>query len=148
MADNLTLARRLYDGWNERKFDEVADALASDGRILVMGTGDTFEGRDGVLQYNTAWSDGFPDGQITIDNIVNAGDVVVVEFTGRGTHTGTLVTSMGEVPATGRSVTLKLCDVLEFRDGKITMQRTYFDSGSLMAQLGVAAAESTTTKTK
>jgi steroid delta-isomerase-like uncharacterized protein len=141
MADNIALARRLYEGWNERKFDELADAIAPDGKIVVVGTGDVFEGPDGSRQYNRSWADGFPDGKVTIDNIFASGDCVVVEFTGRGTHTGTLATSMGQIPATGRSLTLKLCDVVEFKDGKVATQRTYFDSGSMMAQLGITAEQ-------
>ena len=141
MADNIALARKLYEGWNERKFDELADALAPDGKIVVAGTGDVFEGPEGSLQYNKSWYDGFPDGKITIDNIFASGDCVVVEFTGHGTHTGTLATSMGQIPATGRSLTLKLCDVVEFKDGKVKTQRTYFDTGSMMAQLGITAEQ-------
>lgn len=146
MADNLTLARTLYEGWNERKFDEIAEAMAPNGKVVVVGTGDEFVGPEGSRRYNKQWYDGFPDGRITIDNIVEAGDTVVVEFTGRGTHTGTLATSMGDVPATGRSLTLHLCDVLEFRDGKITAQRTYFDTGSMMAQLGLMSGQPATSQ--
>ena len=146
MADNATLARRLYEAFNERNFDELAEAMAADGQITVAGTGDTFQGPDGALQYNKMWADGFPDASITIDRIISSDDCVVVEFTGRGTHTGTLVTSMGAIPATGRSVTLHLCDVTEFSDGKVLSQHTYFDSGSLMAQLGLAAEQTATTK--
>ncbi len=76
--------------------------------------------------------------------MVASGDTVVVEFTGRGTHTGTLVTSMGDIPATGKSVTLKLCDVLEFRDEMLVRQRSYFDSGSMMAQLGLTSGQKAT----
>ncbi|MGZ8742452.1 MAG: ester cyclase [Nocardioides sp.] len=141
MADNIALARRLYEGWNERKFDELADAMASDGKIVVVGTGDVFEGPEGSRQYNKSWYDGFPDGKITIDNVLASGDCVVVEFTGHGTHTGTLATSMGQIPATGRSLTLKLCDVIEFKDGKVATQRTYLDTGSMMAQLGITAEQ-------
>lgn len=144
MADNLTLARDVYEGWNERRFDDIANAVAPDGKIVVAGTGDEFVGPDGARQYNQQWYDGFPDGLITIDKLIASGDTVVVEYTGRGTNTGPLVTSMGEIPATGRSVTLKLCDVLEFRDGKITAQRTYFDTGSMMAQLGLTAEQPAT----
>lgn len=146
MADNATKARRLYDAYNEQKFDELAEAMAPDGQITVCGTGDTFQGPEGARQYNKAWADGFPDGRVTIDRIVSSGEFVVVEFTGRGTHTGPLVTSMGTIPATGRSVTLHLCDVTEFSDGKILSQHNYFDSGSLMAQLGLAAEQKATTK--
>jgi len=146
MADNVAIARRLYDAFNERKFDELAEAMAPDGQITVAGTGDTFQGPEGARQYNKAWVDGFPDGMATIDRIVSSGEFVVVEFTGRGTHTGPLVSSMGTIPATGRSVTLHLCDVTEFSDGKILSQHSYFDSGSLMAQLGLAAEQKATTK--
>jgi predicted ester cyclase len=146
MADNITLLRDLYEAWNERDFDRQAEAMAPDGSIVVVGTGDVFEGPDGARTYNGSWATGFPDGRITIDKMVADGDTVVVEFTGRGTHTGTLETSMGAIPPTGRSVTLKLCDVVELSDGKVTMQRTYFDTGSMMAQLGLAPDVAATTQ--
>jgi steroid delta-isomerase-like uncharacterized protein len=144
MADNETFVRSLYDAWNERKFDVQAEAMASDGKVVIAGTGDVFEGPEGARRYASGWAAGFPDGRITVDNVVAAGDTVVAEFTGRGTHTGTLETSMGAIPATGRSLTLKLCDVVEIKDGKIQTQRTYFDSGSMMAQLGLAAEQTAT----
>lgn len=144
MADNETLARGLYEAWNKRDWQTIMDAVAPDGTITVMGTGETFKGPDGVQKYNTMWADAFPDGRITIDHVYSAGDGVVVEFTGHGTHTGTMNTSMGSIPATGRSVTLHLCDVLEFSNGKVKEQRSYIDTGSLMAQLGVTAGQTAT----
>lgn len=146
MADNASLARRLHEAWNERNFDEMAEATAPDGTITIVGSGDTFEGIEGSRMYNKMWADGFPDGKVTVDRVIGSGDHVVVEFTGRGTHTGTL---MGEIPATGRSLTLQFCDVMEFKNGKVQNQRTYFDSASMMAQLGIAVAvavESTTSQ--
>lgn len=143
MATNADLARRLHEAWNERNFDEIADATAPDAVITIVGSGDTFEGIDGARAFNEMWANGFPDGEVTVDQVIESGDLVVVEFTGRGTHTGTLVTSMGEIPATGRSMTLQLCDVMEFKDGKVQSQKTYFDSGSMMAQLGLTAEQTT-----
>jgi steroid delta-isomerase-like uncharacterized protein len=144
MADNADLARRLHEAWNERSFDEIAEATAPSSTITIVGSGDTFEGVDGARAYNEMWADGFPDGRVTVDRVIASGDYVVVEFTGQGTHTGTLVTSMGEIPATGRSMTLQLCDVMEFKNGKVQGQRTYFDTGSMMAQLGLGAEQSAT----
>jgi steroid delta-isomerase-like uncharacterized protein len=141
MADNADLARRLHEAWNERSFDEMAEASAPDAKITIVGSGDTFEGAEGSRAYNTMWADAFPDGKVTVDRVIASGDYVVVEFTGRGTHTGTLVTSMGDIPPTGRSLTLQLCDVMEFKDGKVQSQTTYFDSGSMMAQLGITAEQ-------
>ncbi len=144
MADNVTLVRSLYDSWNARDFDVMADAMAPDGTITFMGSGEVLTGPEGSRIYSEMWASGFPDGRVTIDTIVADGDRVVVEFTGRGTHTGTFVTSMGEIPPTGKSVTLKLCDVLELKDGKITTQHSYLDTGSMMAQLGLTSAQTAT----
>jgi uncharacterized protein (TIGR02246 family) len=138
MADNVTLVRGVYDAWNERDFDHFAELMAPDGRIVFVGSGEVFEGPDGARRYGEGWANGFPDGRVTIDNVVADGDMVVVEFTGRGTHTGTLQTAMGPINATGRSATLNLCDVVQLRDGKVVLQRTYLDTGSMMAQLGLA----------
>ncbi len=143
MADNATLARSLYEAWNERNFDLAVESTAPDGRIIDTGSGQTWNGPDGARQYNTMWANAFPDGRITIDRIIAADDTVVVEYTGTGTHTGTLETPMGPIPATGRSMTLHLCDVTEFSNGKVRMQRTYMDSGSMMAQLGLTEQAAT-----
>ncbi len=137
MAGNAELARRLHEAWNERAFDEMAEATAADAKITIVGSGTTYEGPDGGRAYNEMWADGFPDGKVTVDRVIDGGDYVVVEFTGRGTNTGTLKTAMGDIPATGRSMTLQLCDVMEFKDGKVQSQTTYFDTGSMMTQLGL-----------
>ncbi len=138
MTQNAETARRIYEAWNQRDFDGFADALAN-GEFLIMGSGERLAGREGAMEFAHRWANGFPDGRVTIDSVVESGDTVVVEFTGRGTHTGPLVTPMGEIPATGRTIELKLCDVSTFAaDGTVKTLRTYFDTGSLMTQLGLA----------
>jgi steroid delta-isomerase-like uncharacterized protein len=143
--DNVTLARTLYDDWNKRDFDHLAGMLADDGEILLVGSGTSFRGPEGARQFARMWADGFPDGIVTIDNVVGAGDQVVVEYTGRGTQTGPLAAASGTIPATGRSVTLQLCDVFKMEEGKISSLRSYLDSASLMMQLGVTPEPSVAT---
>ncbi len=141
MADNVSLARSLYEAFNERDFNRLADNSTPDTKVTIVGSGDTFKGPEGARKYTMMWAEAFPDGAITIDNVVTAGDVVVVELTGRGTHTGRLAAPAGSVPPTGRSVTLQMCDVLEFCDGTVRSLRTYFDSSSLLSQLGVTVEQ-------
>jgi len=143
MADKAALARSLYDAFNNRDFDLQAEAVAPDGSLTIVGTGQTFIGPDGARQYNTMWATAFPDGMVIVDRVIAQDDHVVVEFTGRGTHTGPLVSAAGDIPATGREATLQFVDVYEFVGDKIKTQHNYFDSGALMAQLGVGAVEST-----
>ena len=52
----------------------------------------------------------------------------------RGTHTGLLM----DIPATGKAVEVPGCNVIEVRDGLIYREADYFDTGTLMQQLGVA----------
>lgn len=142
MADNAALARSLYEAFNNRDFELGARMIAPEGTITLIGTGQTFTGPEGSRQFETMWATAFPDGMVTVERVVAQGDDVVVEYTGRGTHTGPLSTPVGDIPATGRSVTLQFVDMLEFADGKLRSQRSYLDSGSLMAQLGISAEQS------
>jgi predicted ester cyclase len=83
------------------------------------------------------WAGGFPDGKVTIDKVCESDDMVCIEYTGRGTHTGTLATPMGSFEPSGKKVELKLCDCWTFAsDGSAKEVRTYFDSTSLMTQIG------------
>jgi steroid delta-isomerase-like uncharacterized protein len=135
--DSVDIARKLYEHWNSREFERVAALMAEEGEIVIVGSETRFRGPDGSLEFSRMWADGFPDGKVTIERTVASRDTVVVELTGRGTHTGTLRGPAGDIPATGRSVTLHLCDVHDIRDGKIRRVSSYFDSASLLQQLGV-----------
>ena len=112
---------------------------------MLVGSGTSFRGPDGARQFANMWATGFPDGKVTIDRAAASGDHVTVEHTGRGTHTGTLQSPGGGIPATGKSVTLQLCDVFRIEGGKIKSLRSYFDSASLLTQIGVLLETGVTT---
>jgi len=137
VAQNASIARSTYEAWNDRDFDRFAEVMAK-GEIIAMGSGDTWDGSDGARQFAEMWAEAFPDGKIDFRELTESGDTVVIEFTGRGTHTGTLHSPMGDIPATGKSLVLQLCDVWSFSsDGTPKQVRTYFDTASMMAQLGL-----------
>ena len=48
-----------------------------------------------------------------------------------------MMTEQGEMPPTGKSVTLEFCDVLEMKGDKIAGGRSYYDTGTMMRQLGL-----------
>jgi steroid delta-isomerase-like uncharacterized protein len=140
--ENVSIARDFYAAWNDRDFDRSAALMADDAEILIVGTGERYRGPAGAIEFDHMWADGFPDGRVEIMETIAEGDRVVVLYRGRGTQTGTLKSSAGEIPATGKEVTLDLCDVYEIRGGKVRSLHTYFDSGSLLTQLGVMQMES------
>jgi steroid delta-isomerase-like uncharacterized protein len=137
---NKQIARKLYDDWNRRDFDAVAAAAAADAEVTIAGSAARFHGPEGLRAFDESWAAAFPDARVEIVTVIASGTNVAVEYTGSGTHTGTLSTPAGDFPATGRAVKLEICDVLTMRGGKIGEYRMYFDSASLLAQLGLAAA--------
>ena len=135
--DNVSISRKLYEHWNAREFDQLAELMADDGEIVLVGSDTRFRGKDGAIEFSRMWAEGFPDGRVSVDRTIAHGDLVVLQFTGRGKQTGTLRSPGGDIAPTGRSVTLQLCDVHELRNGKIRSVQSYFDSASLLQQLGV-----------
>ena len=82
------------------------------------------------------YNEAFPDGRHEVE-IATVGEKAFVEGTWRGTHTGTLRTPEGDVPATGREVVDRFAGVIESRDGRFTSVRVYWDMLAFMAQLGL-----------
>ena len=137
--DSAALVRTIYEAYDDRAFDRAAAIVTDDFAFTMVPTGQVFHGPDGMRQYLGAWAEGFPDSRADITNVVSQGDGATVEFTGHGTHSGTLRTPMGDIAATGRQAELQFSDTYEIQSGKIASGRTYFDMASLMRQLGLMA---------
>ena len=138
MSDAASIAREYLDAWNRRDWARYRDILHAE-YTLTGGDGQTQKGRDAGLAVGQMFATAFPDGKIDIQKITATGDTAIVEFIGRGTHTGDL---MGIAP-TGRQMTIPVCEVYELRDGKIYAERRYMDMLHMMQQLGVAPVPAT-----
>lgn len=134
--ENARIARIPYEVFNTRHFNEAAAVVTDDFELRNMATGETFRGPEGIKKYFQQWADGFPDGQTQIRSVVADDKGAVVEFVGRGTNTGPLVTPTGTLPATNRPADLAFCDVMTFRNGKIATTHAYFDMATMLRQLG------------
>ena len=62
------------------------------------------------------------------------GDSMILEQT----MTGTVIGEMGGIPGNGRRVTFGILHVFGFRDGLISREQVWIDSGSIVAQLAAA----------
>ena len=131
-----TLIRGFYEAFNEKDLDRMASLCADTVSWLDVPAGITFKGKEGVHRYNQGWLDAFPDGKVEILNLIISGDRSVVEFVGRGTHRGTFKSPYGNIPATGKAVEMRLCELMEIREGKIVKGTAYYDLSGFLAQLG------------
>lgn len=137
LSNAAALARRAYQAYNSRDFDAAAALCAHDLVLRNASSGDEYRGRDGYLQWARAWAAAFPDSRLEVTSVGGDEATVVVEYTLRGTHTGSLVGPHGHIPPTWVQVDLPVCDAVEVRDGEIVSVRSYFDTGTLLRQMGL-----------
>jgi predicted ester cyclase len=78
----------------------------------------------------------FADTQREPLEVVQAPGYVAVAFRLRGRHVGPLPTPLGTVPPTGRTVDLKIIDILTITDGLIGAVQMAADNLDLLLQLG------------
>ena len=102
----------------------------------TTGGGRDFHGPEGFRQAVRAFRQAFSRIHFAEDGLFADGDVVILRWTFRGTHTG----EFNGIAPTGRSVTATGVDILRIADGKI-VERWAYDDGSLMTQLASPSSE-------
>jgi steroid delta-isomerase-like uncharacterized protein len=135
MNDPKDIMRQYMEAILRRDFDAIRQLLHPQ-YSYTSGDGQRQEGPEAGVAIAKMYTAAFPDQEVEIKHMHAAGDVVVTEFIGRGTHKGEL---MGLAP-TGRTVEIRVCNIAEMRDGKVHAEREYFDTSHLMRQLGVVEA--------
>jgi steroid delta-isomerase-like uncharacterized protein len=135
--NNVETARAMYDAFSRGDLDAAAEQAADDVEVSFVPTGQLFRGRAGFVDFMRGHRAAFPDIRIEVTNQIAAGDDLVNEFVAHGTHTGPLATPTGDIPPTGRSVTISVCEVQRYRDGKLISIHNYQDLASVLQQLGL-----------
>jgi steroid delta-isomerase-like uncharacterized protein len=142
MAYDATLAaareavvREHMDSENRHDFDATLRTFRHP-RYEIVPTGDVFDGPAEVMRYYDMTRTAFPDQRNRIVALYKAEDAVVVEFVLEGTHKGPL----RGLPPTGRAFSCPMMVLFLFAEGsdEIICERPYFDSLTLLRQLGLA----------
>ncbi|MGQ0600557.1 MAG: nuclear transport factor 2 family protein, partial [Anaerolineales bacterium] len=92
------LAREVYDRFGRNDFQGVLELATDDFEGTIIPFGQTFKGKDGLLQFMHGFKDAFPDMEIKIDNQVIGEGQMVNEISTTVKHTGPLQTPAGVVP--------------------------------------------------
>ena len=125
--------REHMEAENAHEFERCIAAFAHP-RYEIIATGEIWDGHGSVntlLQENKR---GFPDFQFHPQAFHHANDAVVVEGRFTGTHLGT----WRGLPPTRHKVDFPLIIVFQFEGDDLVCERTYFDLGTPLRQLGVA----------
>ena len=115
----------------------LADCYADDAVVDTPDYGEV-RGREAIVGYFRPFFESFSDIGWEELQRHEAANVAIDEGFFTGTHTGPLPNPDGEpIPATGKRVRLRECDVATVHGGHIMSHRIYFDQMDLVSQLGL-----------
>lgn len=136
-GQSLSDAARAYvEAFNRADWDQVETALTPDAVYDEVGTGRRAEGREQIVDLFKGWKHTMPDAVGTVTSALASGNEVVLEVTWKGTMTG----PWGETPATGKGQTTRAVMLFTFSGEAVSESRQYFDSATLLQQLGLMPA--------
>ena len=121
----------IAEVWNAGDLDVADELIHSEYAISGIGTGPDAVRRN-VSNYRTA----FPDLECVVEQLIAEGDWVAVRVTLRGTHLGPL----GDIPASGKSVTMKEMVFWQVESGKLRAIWSQGDALGLRIQIGAIPA--------
>jgi steroid delta-isomerase-like uncharacterized protein len=132
--ENKAIARRVLGEVFSGQGDlEVADELfAPDFVGHDPASPEDIRGPEGVKEFAGMYRNAFPDVQMSVEDQVAEGNMVVTRWIASGTHQGDL---MGIAP-TGNRVTVAGTSVERIVDGKIEETWDNYDALGMMQQIG------------
>jgi steroid delta-isomerase-like uncharacterized protein len=136
---NADAYNKINASISDRKEADFLALLTDDTVMDDMTQPTSSKGKDEAKKWLKLMSTAFPDMKASATNTWAAEDFVVGEATLTGTQKGALP----GIPATKKSVTLHVVDVLQMKDGKAQHGWVYGDGLEMAAQLGVLKAPKT-----
>ena len=139
--ENLKIAKKCYEYFDNNDFNSFIKLFTDNPSLLNVPTNQKYSGTEGIKKSFNMWRKAFSDARCDVKNMVANDDYVVTEFNGLGTHDGTFETPMGKISPTRKKVKIPIVEILKLKNGKIDSAKQYFDTNSLMEQLGVSMHE-------
>ncbi len=117
---------------NRHDFDATIRTFAHP-RYELIATGEVHDGEAAVREYFATSRAAFPDQRNEVRAIHDTDAGVIVEFDLLGTHRGPL----RGIPPTGREFRCPMVALFLFEGDRIVCERVYFDSATILRQLGL-----------
>lgn len=134
---NKTIVQRVdveaFSAWGDLS---VLDELVATDVVNHTAPPHMQHGRESLRQLAQIWRAAFPDLRVTVDQTLAEGDLVVVAWTGSGTHLGDLF----GIPPTGKRGVMSGIEFNRIQDGRIVERWGNNDQLGLFVQLGLAPA--------
>ena len=131
------VVNRMYEALNNHDPAELSRYYSDDCEI-VAPPGE-LRGRDAVCALAETYWNAFSDLKWRTVGQYASGDVVVTEEILDGTHDGALVLPEGSMPASGRHLSTRVCEVARVKGGEIVSLHLYWDNVAFLRGVGALA---------
>jgi steroid delta-isomerase-like uncharacterized protein len=131
--DNKALARSSWEEIVNKQNPQAIEEVYAPNFVWHEPDQD-IQGYEQARQFVSAFFKGFPDINISVEDVIAEGDKAVTRYTIRGTHQGE-TEEFG--PPTEKQMELKGITIHRFEDGKIVEEWEAYDNLSVMQQLGL-----------
>jgi len=131
---------KYYEVWETGNLDEL-DTIIGPNFVRHSDKGTSVEGLENLKKMISGFRTAFPDLKVVSNEEIYTEN----KFAGRWTFTGTN-TGPGEMPPTGKSVTMWGINIIHFENGKIVEEWDAFDNLPMMEQLGFMITPPSETK--
>lgn len=113
-SSNAEAIRTFYEALSQNKPDLLDKILAPAWEDVPLSEGQA-AGRDGFKPFVGGFHTMFPDLKVVNDDIIDAGDKVIV----RSTLSGTQAAAFAGFPSKGKPFSIMAIDIHQFKDGKV-----------------------------
>jgi pSer/pThr/pTyr-binding forkhead associated (FHA) protein/ketosteroid isomerase-like protein len=129
--------------WNKKNYAITQELVHPEFTAHGAGGQDIKQGPNGVAGMVSTWHKAFPDGRMTMDDIITEGDLSVIRMTFTGTHKGDFY----GVPPSNKVITVTSIGIDKVIDGKITEGWGELNMLGMMMQMGAIPAPQPPTHT-
>ena len=123
--------------WNAHDVEAIVSMHTEDSVFENHTTGDVNVGKDVIAKAITGIFGVFPDLSFEARSQYIRDDLVVQEWTARGTHEGPMKRSGMTIEPTGKKVEYRGMDIIPIEDGLVARKDVYSDGVTLLRQLGL-----------
>jgi steroid delta-isomerase-like uncharacterized protein len=128
---------RYNQAWNDHDVDAILELHTDDSVFENHTTGDVNVGKEAIGTAIRGIFTVFPDLTFETRRAYFRDNLVVQEWTARGTHLGKMSRAGLEVEPTGKTVEYRGMDVIPIEGGLVARKDVYSDGVTLLRQLGL-----------
>ena len=124
------LTDKYVEVWNGGNPDSL-DAIMSKDFVYHSNSSPDANGIEGIKKVIASFRTAYPDAKLVREEVIFSENKAAARWAITGTNTGP-----GEIPPTGKSVSIWGESIIHYENGKITEEWVAFDNQSMMEQLG------------